>query len=101
MSSVKKLVTEAVREFLLEEKKDPREEDLEDFHYAQIARQLIMKYEDGTVEQNISKLVDNYVKAHKATTGMSVDGEKLYDAVVDEMQNFTNSTNVRTFGNMR
>lgn len=100
MSSIKNLIREAVREFLLEAgEKDPREEeDLDDYQYATIARQLIMKYEDGTVDQNISRLVDNYVKAHKATSGVSLDGEKLYDAVVDEMQHFMTSTNVRDVG---
>lgn len=100
MSSAKKLIKEAVREFLLEAgEKDPKkEEDLDEYQYAVIARQLVMKYEDGTVEQNISRLVDNYVKAHKATTGMSLDGEKLYDAVIKEMQNFTDSTNIVDVG---
>lgn len=96
--SSKKIIQEAVREFLLEEKGNPKEEDLDDFQYATIARQLVMKYEDGTVEQNISRLVDNFVAAHKATTGKSLDGERLYDAVVEEMRNFTDSTNVRSYG---
>lgn len=97
MSSTK-IIQEAVREFLLEEKGKPKEEDLDDFQYATIARQLVMKYEDGTVDQNISRLVDNYVNAHKSTTGMSLDGERLYDAVVEEMRNFTTSTNIRSYG---
>lgn len=101
MTSGKKLIKEAIREFILEDKKkdvDVDVEDLDDFQYATIARSLIMKYEDGTVDQNISRLVDDYVASHKATTGKSLDGEKLYDAVVDEMQTFVDSTNVRSFG---
>lgn len=103
--STKNLIKEAVKEILLSEKSggDARdyaneEPDPDDFQYDAIARKLIWTYEDGTVDQDISKLVDNYVKAYKSSHGVDLDGEKLYDAVVEQMSTFTDSTNVRSFG---
>jgi hypothetical protein len=107
MSTMKNLIREAVREFMLSENvKDARDfasgdVDMDQFRYMTIARQLVWAYEDGTVAQDVDKLVDNYVKAQKATNGISVDRDKLRDAVKDQFDALTHASNVRTFGGGR
>lgn len=104
MSSLNKLIKEAVREFLISEaaihagskasrQKGDNEkiEALDDLQYELVARKLVWNYEDGTMDQNISRLVDNYCKSYKATHGVEIDNEKLYDAVIEQMKNYSGS----------
>ena len=103
MSTIKDLIRETVREVLLAEKagyvRDFASDDAEmdDFLYDTIARKIVWAYEDGTVGQDVKKLVDNYVKAYRTSHGIDLDGKKLYDAVVVQMETFKTSTNVRSF----
>lgn len=100
-SNPNRLIRLAVKEFLLSEAKATpenqgdieKEEELDDFQYMVKARQLVWSYEDGAIEQNLSRLVDNYVKSYKATHGVQLDAEKLYDAVLEQMKAYSDSVN--------
>lgn len=97
------LIKEIVKEIILEKAGVPKDyvhslNDIEDIEYETIARILVMNHEDGTPLQDFYKLVDNYVRSVKQTSGVSLDVEKLYNEVVKQLNVFIDSTNIRTYG---